>query len=616
MYFYELALLRSPLNPLTFQSMEKIESGRAVEVGLKNRVKLISAVVLKEVEKPDFKCSDIVNITDYKYSSMMLETAKFILSYYVCSYGEALSVYTPFEIGLEECEHSDIEILSDIKLSSFQSSALDFIKDNRLALLFADTGSGKTEIYIKAMQEHLKQNEQALLLMPEISLTPQMNKRLQSVFGTSIAIWHSKVTKTRKKKIIEGLQKGEIRVIAGARSALFLPFSNLGIIVVDEEHDDSYKSDSKPRLNAKDIALYMGRKQGIQVVLGSATPSTASFNKVPSFRLKETYFDTQKEIIFNEETKSVNDEILDKIAQKIYKGEQVIVFLPTRANFKYQICDECGKAVECPYCSVSMSLHKNALALKCHYCGYMERIPSSCPACKTGNIKNFRVGTAEVQNLLQERFKDKTIERFDRDAVSTEKKLKVILDDFNEKRIDILVGTQMLSKGHDYHNVKLVVILGIDSLLNMESYKAREKALALLKQTAGRSGRKGFGEVVVQTANREFFEHYLLNADYEEFLKDELGFREELYPPFVRLARVVFAHKNAIKAQNEMNHYAGIFNDNDKIELIGSGESKIFKIANRYRYELMIRSKNVNELLKALHSIKSDFALIDMDTLY
>ena len=343
--------------------------------------------------------------------------------------------------------------------------------------------------------------------MPEISLTPQMQKRLEKVFGKTIALWHSKITKKRRDAILDGVLDGSIKIVAGARSALFLPFKDLGLMIVDEEHDSSYKSDSKPRYNAKDLSLYIANKYDIQVILGSATPSISSFIKVPYFRIKQKYFNSKNNtIVFDNSALQLNDTILSKISNTIANDKQVIIFLPTRANFKYQVCSDCGKAVECPYCSVSMSLYRDARALKCHYCNYTQKIPDTCPSCTTGFIKNSRLGTAEVVEQLQQLFPQNTIGQFDRDKVRTDKQLRDILDKFNKNKIDILVGTQMLSKGHDYHNVSLAVILGIDSVLNMESYKARENALSLAIQIAGRSGRKTDGEVLIQTQNQEFFE--------------------------------------------------------------------------------------------------------------
>ena len=615
MYYYELALLKSPLNNLTFQSEKKIILGKKVLIKLKQRKNLDEAVVIKEVEKPTFKCSDIVEITNEYFDEKMQQIASFVSQYYVCSLGEALSVYIPFDENINPIFNEE-KFDSKIVLSAQQEKAKEFLKDKKQALLFADTGAGKTEVYIKIIEEHLNANKQAILLMPEISLTPQMQKRLEKVFGKSIAIWHSKITKKKKEEILKGLQEGSIRLIAGARSALFLPYSNLGVIVVDEEHDDSYKSDSKPRFHTKDLSIYMAKKFDLQLVLGSATVSSSSFFKIPFFRLDETYHQTKKYYSFEDSEAKLSLKVIDKITKTIDSGNQVIVFLPTRANFKYQICTTCGKSVECPYCSVSMSLHKNDLALKCHYCGYTQQIPETCPSCHNGIIKNLRVGTAQIEEELKEIFPTKIIKRFDRDQIKTNNQLKTILNEFNKGEIDILVGTQMLSKGHDYHNVRLAVVLGIDSILNMNSYKAREKALSLLIQISGRSGRKGEGEVIIQTKNEGFFNHYLNESNYKEFLESELEFRQELYPPFLKMAKVTFSHANGIKIKDEMDYFVKLLKDNKNIEVVGFGQSPIFKMANKYRYEILLRSSNIKALLNALHSIQSPNATIDMDTIY
>lgn len=616
MYFYEIALLNSPLEPLTYTSNKKIDVGTLVEVSLQKRVKLQKGVVVKEVEKPTFKCVEIKSISNYIYDTKMLETSSFIAKYYVCSLGEALSVFTPFDTTIDENSDIDLnEINCNITLSTEQQKAYEFICQNSTSLLFANTGSGKTEIYIKAIENILNQNKQALLLLPEISLSPQMEQRLTKVFGETIAIWHSKIQKKTKANIIENLLNGKVKIIAGARSALFLPYKDLGLIIVDEEHDDSYKSAQKPRVHVKDLSIYIGKKYGTQVILGSATPSLSSFDKIPYYRLNKTYFESRKKISFLNSNLSLDENIIAKIDETLEKNNQAIVFLPTRANFKYQICNECGEAVECPFCSVSMSLHKKHNALQCHYCNYTQAIPKKCPSCTTGDIESFRLGTAEVYEQLQEIFPNKVIEKFDRDSIKTNTALKKTLKNFNDNKIDILVGTQMLSKGHDYHNVTLAVVLGIDSVLNMTSYKVREKALSLLIQIAGRSGRKGFGEVLIQTKNEDFFHNYLEVSDYEDFLKDELIQRKELYPPFFRIARITFMHKNALLAKKELDYYVHQFTNQKEVELIGFGESHIFKIANSYRYEMLLRSQNIQALLSLLHNIKSPIASIDMDTI-
>lgn len=615
MNYYEVAILKSPLQNLTYQSEEIIENGSLVEVILANRKNSNLAVVIKKVDKPDFKCSTILSIKDEFYSDFMLQIGDFISKYYICSMGFALSLFQTFNKNIVY-ENSSIEYKKEITLSSFQQEAKSFLDSKKQALLFAKTGAGKTEIYIKTIKEILRQGKQAVFLMPEISLTPQMEKRLEEVFDSSVAIWHSKVTAKRKKEILNKLQNGDIKLIAGARSALFLPYNNLGLIIVDEEHDNSYKSDTTPRYNAKDLAIFIAKKFDLRLILGSATPSINSFYKIPYFELDKTFYETKKSYIFENSSQNISEKTINLIKKSIENKNQTIVFLPTRANFKHQICFDCGKSVECPFCSVSMSLHKNDLALKCHYCGFAQKIPEFCPSCKTGIVRNHRVGTAEIEELLKNEFPNSIIKRFDKDSVNSEKSLKKILDEFNQNKIDILVGTQMLSKGHDYHNVKLAVVLGMDSLLNMSSYKARENALSLLLQISGRSGRNGFGEVVIETKNEEFFKYYLEESNYKEFLKSELEFRKDLYPPFVKLARVVLSSTNGLKIKEELNEIVKDLKNNKDIEVVGFGECAIFKIANKYRYEVIIRSKEVKAILNALHYLKSSNISIDMDTIY
>ena len=615
MNYYELSILKSPLDNLTYQSEEIIENGALVEVVLSNRKNLNQAVVIKKVEKPEFKCSNILKITEFYYSSFMLEIADFISKYYVCSLGQSLNIFQFFNKNIEY-KNISFEFKKEINLSTFQQEAKEFLDIKKQALLFAKTGAGKTEIYIKTIKEVLISGKQSVFLMPEISLTPQMQKRLEEVFGKTIAIWHSKVSVKKRKEILQNIQNGTVKLIAGARSALFLPYKDLGLIIVDEEHDDSYKSDSTPKYNAKDLSIFISKKFDIKLILGSATPSINSFHKMPYYELDRTFYETNKNYIFENTSQKISQNTLFKISEAIKNHHQTIVFLPTRANFKHQICFDCGKSVECPFCSVSMSLHKNDLALKCHYCGFAQKIPEFCPSCKTGIIKNHRVGTAEIEELLKQEFPKNVIKRFDTDTIKNEKILKEILEEFNDNKIDVLVGTQMLSKGHDYHNVKLAVVLGIDCLLNMNSYKAREKALSLLIQIAGRSGRNGFGEVIIETKNEEFFKYYLEEAGYLDFLKNELEFRKDLYPPFVKLARVVLSSANGLKIKEELTQIVSYLKTIEQIEVVGFGECAVFKIANKYRYEILIRSKNSKSLLKALHSIKSAYISIDMDTIY
>ena len=504
-----------------------------------------------------------------------------------------------------------MQIACDIQLSAQQQRAYDFVSSHPLSLLFGDTGSGKTEIYMKILEDTINAQKSAIFLMPEISLTPQMQKRLKEKFGDLVAIWHSKITKKRKEKIIHGLENGEIKIIAGARSSLFVPIPNLGTIIVDEEHDDSYKASNRPRYHARDVAIYMGKVLGARVVLGSATPSLSSYHKFPFFRLKETFFETQKSIVFQKEEEGISEWILQELSNTLAQNHQAIIFLPTRANYKYLTCFECGKFVECPFCSVGMSIHRDRNALRCHYCNYMERIPQVCPSCKSEKLKTNRIGTAQVVAQLSEQFKDKRFVKFDRDEITTQTKLKKILKEFNDREIDVLVGTQMLSKGHDYHDIRLAVVFGIDTILAMADYKARERALSLLLQVAGRSGRRGEGKVIVQSNNADFFSHYI--DDYEKFLQDELHYRKDLYPPFTKLMKILISHKSKQKALGILDALQNCLQDASDIEVVGFGEAPIAKIASKFRFQVLLRATSTKALLQIAHKCKCKECEIDID---
>ncbi|MDE5591358.1 MAG: primosomal protein N', partial [Helicobacter sp.] len=448
------------------------------------------------------------------------------------------------------------------------------------------------------------------------ALTPQMEKRLKAVFGEYIAFWHSKVSKVKKQKILQKLKEGSIRILAGARSALFLPIDKLGIIIVDEEHDDAYKSNAAPRLNARDVALFLAKKQGIKILLGSATPSLNIYYKALQsknvFRLKGSFYTAKKEFIFSSDSDYLHPLILENLRKSLAANKQVIIFIPTRANFKYLLCRQCGGVIQCPHCSVAMSLHKKDSALKCHYCHFVSPLLDTCPTCGY-ELESLRVGTQEFSRQLVAHLPHARIACFDRDSVTTSRGLANILDDFNHHRIDILVGTQMLSKGHDYHNVSLSVVLGLDYLLRGGDYRSREKALSLMFQVSGRSGRKEDGRVIIQTSQQDFFQPYL--QDYEKFLKDELEIRKNLYPPFVRLGLIRIAHSDKKKAYSLMQEILKALPFNDKVEIVGYGDAPIEKIANKYRCVILLRSIESKALHNTLRSLQDFPCEIDIDPL-
>jgi len=369
MKYYNIAVFNTP-NIFTYQSKNILSCGDVVKIEVKNREVL--GCVVKEVQKPDFDCKDVISKI-YSFSPKKQKIIDFISKYYFAPVGEAAGLF--FISEKLKVKNEKLCINVDISLTEKQQEALKFLKKNDVSVLFGDTGSGKTEIYIKLIEEVLNDGKQALFLLPEIAITSQMEKRLKKYFGNALAVWHSKITKKKKQEILSGIAKGEIKIVAGARSALFLPLEELGLIIVDEEHDDSYKSEQTPKYNAKDLSVYFGKVYNAKVVLGSATPLINDLYKFPHFRLKGTFYNTKKTRYFRS---SFDDFTIQKIKDTIEKNKQVIIFLPTRANFKYMICAECGKAVKCKHCDVAMSVHKNKRALVCHYCNYSMHIPSSC----------------------------------------------------------------------------------------------------------------------------------------------------------------------------------------------------------------------------------------------
>lgn len=610
MNHYEIAPLKLNSPILTYECSGALQKGDVVDIPIKN--KTLQGVIINPCEKPKFSCKQAQE-TPYYFQEHQIVLADFIAQYYCCSYGEAYGLFIPFQKKSPQMPAETLTFHPN-PLNDLQKKVLASINQKPISLLFGDTGSGKTEIYIHLIIETLYENKNVIFLMPEISLTPQIETRLKKVFGEIVGIWHSKISSKKKSKLLQDIEEGKIRVIAGARSALFLPLPNIGLIIVDEEHDDAYKSQKRPRYNARDISLYLGKKNHIKILLGSATPSINSYQNAKNngtlVRLKGRHFETKKEILFENKPTQITPTILENLKKTLKKKEQAIIFLPTRGNFKTLLCQECGCSVQCPFCSVDMSLHLDKNMLSCHYCGYSSAIPSQCPSCKHPKLTAHRIGTAQIANELKELLVDAKIAIFDKDHTSTQNKLKNILNDFNHNKIDILIGTQMISKGHDYHKVNLAIILGIDYLLRNGDYRAYEQSISLLHQIAGRSGRKEDGKVIIQSLNSEFLKNFI--GDYEEFLKFELLNRKDFYPPYCKLAMVHFSDKNEEKVIKHMQEIVGVIKhfiaqmelENDVV-VIGYGKSAIEKIASKYRYHIFLRSKSHKGMLRVLNHIST-----------
>ena len=597
-----------------------------IMVHLKTTVK--DAVIVSEVQKPDFDTAEIVSILDKYYTKEQMQIAKFISEYYFSSFGEAVSLFMPYRRDVPcgyPLDATKIQTQSSVigqpeqgqpqgitpTLTSSQQKAYQAILKKDKSLLFGVTGSGKTEIFISLFAKMIEEGKTSIFLMPEISLTPQMEKRLKVYFGDSVDMWHSKLTKKKKESILEGIEEGNIRIVAGARSALFVPLKNLGLIVVDEEHDDSYKAMTRPRYHARDVAVLMGAKMGAKVLLASATPSMSSYHKYDVVKLDKPYVQTQKNYHFIMGD-SINHTILHSLDKHYKEKNQSLLFLPTRGNFKYLYCESCGKTHLCPYCSVGMALHRKYKHLKCHYCNFTEAIVDTCTQCGHQPLKSNRMGTVEAIEVIEEAIEGIQVEQFDKDSITTAKRLKDALKRFETGESQLLLGTQMLSKGHDYANITLSVIMGLDYILGLADYRARERAMSLLFQIAGRSGRAKEAEVIVQTGDPEFFQTYL--ADYELFIKDELAFLEMAdYPPFVSLARILIAHKDESKAGKITLDTVTKLKEFKDVEVVGSGKAPVERIANKFRFNILLRSENRVPLLKALHAVDCREIEIDMD---
>ena len=640
MNYYLIAPLRHNLPPLTYQSEDALKIAQVADISI--RGKKTQGIVIERVEKPDFACV-AARGTDAFFSESQSFLAQFITKYYCANVGVAFGLFVPVAADSPAPQNSPEspktpqdsadsppdspkdspqdspktlpQISPPNPLSPKQESALDFIQSHARTLLFGDTGSGKTEIYIHAALEAIKRGENVLFLMPEISLTPQMEARLRAVFGELVCIWHSKIAKPKKAQILANL--GSFKIIAGARSALFLPIENLGLIIIDEEHDDAYKASSAPRYNARDLCLYLGKHRAIRVILGSATPSVTSYYHFQKsgeiFRLKGSHFAGKKRVIFENPHETISPNLLAKLAQTLEMKRQAIVFVPIRANFKSLLCRNCGQALKCKKCSVALSLHLKQRALKCHYCGYSRKVVATCPACGSDDFSALKIGTQEVAKELSAALPGARIGIFDRDEVTSDSKLKAILGRFERGEIDILVGTQMLSKGHNYRGVYLSAILGLDWLLNGGDFRALERAAALFFQIAGRCAREGDGEVFAQSANAGFFERFL--DDYEDFLRFELAAREGAYPPFKRLAFLVAQNRDDRAAHAALVRCKKLVESYANIEVVGLERAPIERINGLWRYAMLLRTSHTGALLDCLSRLKTAPISIDIDPL-
>ena len=502
------------------------------------------------------------------------------------------------------------------KLNSEQESAVNTIlnsKDNTY-LLHGVTGSGKTEVYMELIEKMLKENKTAIVLVPEISLTPQMVDRFKSRFEDSIAILHSRLSEGEKYDEYRKISKGLVKIVIGARSAIFAPLNNIGIIVIDEEHTNTYKQESNPKYNAIDIAIERCRTNNAKLVLGSATPSLESYaravtNKYHLIELNNRANNKplpEIEIIdMNKEKKKgyFSNKLIEKINEKLDKKEQIILLLNRRGYASFVMCSNCGYVSKCPNCDVTLTYHKSSDMERCHYCGYATKRHDVCPNCHEKAIKNLGVGTEKIEEELNRLFNAKVI-RMDFDTTSAKGAHEKIINAFRNHEYDILLGTQMIAKGLDFPNVTLVGVINADTSLMIPNFRSSEYTFQLLSQVAGRSGRSDkTGDVVIQTFNPEHYAIALAKTqNYKLFFQKEMGIRKMLkYPPYYYMTYVKVISDNYELLKNESNLIAAKLKDNLKDSIVlGPSIGSIFKVKNTYRFMITIKYKKEDNLYNYL----------------
>ena len=510
----------------------------------------------------------------------------------------------------------------DVKLTPEQARAVYGIEntDKRTSLLFGVTGSGKTEVYLKLISDTLKKGKTAIMLVPEISLTPQMLRQLRARFQGEVSILHSKLSAGEKFDEWLRLKRGEAKIAIGARSAIFAPLDNLGLIVIDEEHDGSYEAENSPRYKTIEVAEERARLSGAKIVLGSATPSVESYDKaiggeyylaemktringknLPEFIVADMRQEIRRgnESIFSSDLKSEIDDCLKQ-------GNQAIIFFNRRGYSRQVICRDCGNVIRCENCDVALNYHKDQGVLKCHFCNATYKMPSACPECGSINLSYNGIGTQKVVDEIKRLFPSARLLRMDNDTTSGKEGHFKILKDFAEKKADILVGTQMVAKGHDFPAVTLVGILDADMSLYFSDYRSGERTYQLITQVAGRSGRADKkGKVVLQTYNPENeVLRFAINYDYVGFFEREKAVRKSTnFPPYSLVLRIMVEaddDKNAMEGLKEVYFRVKEVYDRerDKFTFFNKMKCPVKRIKNKYRYEILMRIPPDDKRLK------------------
>jgi len=559
------------------------------------------------------------------YPEGYLELAGWVAEMYICSLGEALFAMVPSgrrEKALDIPDGTDFFSSNELELDLQQKEALDGIKDNPEGwfYLFGVTGSGKTEVYIRAAEYALSEGKSIIYLVPEISLANQTLSSLRSRFGNNLAVIHSGLTPSQKLTEWRRIRNGEAKVVLGPRSAVFAPVSHLGLLIIDEEHDGAYKSGSTPRYNARQVAMYRAGKNKARLIMGSATPSMEAYHliekrRIIGFRMEKRLAGGHMPRVEIVDMKKARPPISEQLEQAIREthrqGRQTILFLNRRGFSYFFHCRTCGYEMRCRNCSVSLTYHKEKELLLCHYCGYYAKPISVCPECGSLDVGYSGFGTQRIEEEIRTMFPEMRVGRIDTDAVRKKGALQKTMQSFRKGEIDILLGTQMVAKGLNFPSVKLVGIINADTGLMLPDFRSEERVFSLILQVSGRAGRFfPDGEVVIQTfrpENKAIL--YAAEAKVEAFYNQELDMRRQLhFPPFTRLIRIVIRGSNMEEVLSDADMLAEKIEKAAKqngkasnTEILGPAECPIAVIARKYRFQIIVRSEN----LKCIHRIVS-----------
>jgi len=545
--------------------------------------------------------------------------------------------------NIDRIQYLPKDIKIDFELMAQQQEAFEKIKNSflekQVCLLHGVTSSGKTMVYIKLIEAYIREGKQVLYMLPEIALTSQIIRRLQKHFGGHIGIYHSKFTQNERVEIWNKVKSGEMKIVLGARSSVFLPYQNLGLIICDEEHDTSFKQqDPAPRYNARDAAIFFASLFNAKVLLGSATPSLETYFNTRSGKyglaeLLQRFGDVQlpqieivdtKKIIQKDRSKvTISPALAEAITAAVEKKKQVILFQNRRGYSPYQICNVCGWIPQCKYCDVSLTYHKLTNKLICHYCGTTYPHITTCAACGNHNFMQKNFGTEKIEEQLQEEFKEAKVARMDMDTVRGKNAHDVLIQQFEQRKIDILAGTQMVVKGLDFDNVELVGILDADGLLHFADFRVNERAFQLMEQVSGRAGRKEAGKVLIQTMQPQHpVLQFVLRHDYKSMYEQEVESRKQFfYPPFSRIIHLTFKHKMKDIVERGANEFANALRNKYGNYLVGPAEPVISRIRNLYLMELLVKlprdakliaqcKKDILNQVAVIHSHKSFKSLV------